>query len=78
MTAGYFKDLTEALRLDVSSDTEPFHRADTNGDGKLELQEVKQAVNGYANEDSSDCGARTRLLNFTVQLAALAAVLSHV
>jgi len=79
MTAGDFKDLLDALGLDESSDTDTFSGADTNGDGKLELQEVQQAlkerVGWIENNDLS--GACTRMLSLIVQLVTLAAVLGH-
>lgn len=79
MTAGDFKDLLDALGLDESSDTDTFSGADTNGDGKLELQEVQQAlkerVGWIENNDLS--GAFTRMLSLIVQLVTLAAVLGH-
>eukprot|EP00930_Biecheleria_cincta_P085071 TRINITY_DN74496_c0_g1_i1.p1 TRINITY_DN74496_c0_g1~~TRINITY_DN74496_c0_g1_i1.p1 ORF type:complete len:797 (-),score=118.99 TRINITY_DN74496_c0_g1_i1:84-2474(-) len=76
MTADDFKDLLDALGLDDAS----FSGADTNGDGKLELHEVQQAVKqGYVDQESMDLnGAYTRLSSSMVQLATLAAVLSHV
>jgi len=80
MTAGDFKDFLDTLGFDVSSYLDSFKNADSNGDGKLELREVQQAVKervgGEANNDLS--GACTRLLSWAVQLAALAAVMSHV
>lgn len=75
ISADAFKDLLDTLGLEDES----FSAADTDGDGKLGLREVQQAIKkGYISLESMDLnGGCTLLASLIVQLAMLTVVLSH-